>query len=41
MKFREIGICDEKDINSFLSKKTVKKDKDLFEKILNSLEKNY
>lgn len=41
MKFREIGICDEKDINSFLIKKTVKKDKDLFEKILNSLEKNY
>lgn len=41
MKFREIGICDEKDINSFLSKKIVKKDKDLFEKVLNSLEKNY
>ena len=41
MKFREIGICDQKDISSFLSEKTVKKDKDLFEKILNSLEKNY
>ncbi|MFR1137527.1 MAG: aldehyde dehydrogenase, partial [Anaerococcus vaginalis] len=41
MKFREIGICDKKDINSFLRKKTVEKDKDLFDKILNSLEKNY
>lgn len=41
MKFREIGLCDGKDINSFLNKKTIKKDKDLFEKILNSLEKNY
>lgn len=41
MKFREIGICDRDDINSFLSRKEVEKDKDLFNKVLNSLNKNY
>ncbi|NVF11509.1 aldehyde dehydrogenase family protein [Anaerococcus sp. AGMB00486] len=41
MKFREIGICDRDDINSFLNKKEIEKDKNLFSKVLNSLNKDY
>lgn len=41
MKFKEIGICDRENINNFLNKDEVRKDKNLFNNVLKALDENY